>query len=447
MLSDYQTLQEFCEVHPLAELFSLTEVPAEVQQAVYRYYKHRRIGNDPDEFLDDIQSALELANRQYLDQLALDSIEWDPMVQTYLERQIITASARNSGKNYDVTDTGSKAGKQIDTWSGKDTYNRDYFKEYQGEQVRRLIDLATQITGGYLDEATPEVVDYEYNSEADAGNRQALQNTGSSERSATRKDSNGVRRDLSASMPESDNYGAQTPVPTDPVINPAAPAAARSAARSAAAQVAVENPGDVDPIPNDPLPEPVIRTPGQIEPEYTPTIPNVPSTLPSQLSWASASTQAEALTGGHEAGRAAQEREGLQVDYEGTRSRKHAAAQRWKSGTDKVERTYQNYKEEQSGSYSDGFNGRRDNDKGRGDTEYGKVVTREYQDFKDERKKTGGETGSQQGLDDTRYIHSGRQMSPQELMSKALDYIRRADSTKWLIKQLDTLFMPVLSYY
>ena len=77
---------------PMTELCAPTQIPSDIQDRIYRHFKHRRLCSEDDEFfVDEFQDKLLTVEHQFLELLRNELVEYDPMVAEYIVqlRQII----------------------------------------------------------------------------------------------------------------------------------------------------------------------------------------------------------------------------------------------------------------------------------------------------------------------------------------------------------------------
>lgn len=119
-MDDLMTLKELTTETEwtMARLCAGTQIDSATQAEIFNWYQYRKVC-DNDKFPAFFNRQLSLYENQYLAQIRLEMVEWDPLVADYMERQILRATTGSSEA------TGSASGSKSHSGRGGKTITQD----------------------------------------------------------------------------------------------------------------------------------------------------------------------------------------------------------------------------------------------------------------------------------------------------------------------------------
>ena len=111
-------MTEWTAKHGTTDLFAGTTIDEATQQNLLDWFQFRQVCDD-DRFGIYFHRLLRAAEWQYNQQLRLESVEWDPMVSDYMERQIRTNDSDSGNSKTTRSGTRNQTSESETTGTGK----------------------------------------------------------------------------------------------------------------------------------------------------------------------------------------------------------------------------------------------------------------------------------------------------------------------------------------
>ena len=385
---------------PLTELFEPTTIPSNIQERVFRHFKHRRICSDDDEFfVDEFQDKVMTVEHQFLELLRNESVEYDPMVAEYMERIITDESNRTVNETEGGTINRDRNGEDSHIQGGVDTVVGEGAKDTKHTRnLKAISDKGITYEGSevvhddYNDSNTREDTSgYDIKRE-DSGDR-AVNNSGQSSQI-----SDGLT--LQGQTPDSQTYGAGSSIS--------------------------------------------LKSPGPVTPE-TASWPEILHEIgtPAKADWKYAGSQAETVSVADSVNR------GSEASKESSKGEEHRDNRGEIVDTAKGDldrrRSFEDRKDHEH--KEDDLTGGEDYGQEYYDsksTTYGKTITDKY-GRKDLETRELNQEKKEEGKGERKEQYSGRHQAPPELLEKSRAFIMRSNAVKWLFEQLESVFYSILN--
>ena len=187
--------------HDPATLWTGSEIDPDTQALILDWFSRRQIPDDFDHFFRRTAKSVDW---QYNQLIRLESVQWDPMVSDYLERQIVTTGKGTTKSNGSTTQSGKIDGTTSGTnnntttteTSSSDTLDSTGTSQNDNNVDNKQLSGATPDSATYQDQF-PETLNWRYLSsqgetrQSTSDNGSTTNNTTSSGSSTTETTANG----------------------------------------------------------------------------------------------------------------------------------------------------------------------------------------------------------------------------------------------------------------
>lgn len=386
---------------PMTEICAPTQIPSDIQDRIYRHFKHRRICSEDDEFfVDEFQDKLLTVEHQFLELLRNELVEYDPMVAEYMERIITDKTSRKIGSTEGGNVDRSKSGTDTHSQSGEDTINGGLNRE---QTHARALKTTVARSTDYL------------------GSENVAEN-------ASRNISKDITRNYTIDVTDGrtigrDRSGQQSEVADSVDLQGATP---DSQTYGAGSSIGLASPGPVTTEQAQPWP--------QISHEVG---------APGKLDWKYTSGQSEAIRRGDRVDRGSEkeEQEGTRKEVQG------GSGGETENGSEDATRklSFENRQDVMDETQDlTGDESVRQVDSENRAMVYGKKVTDTFGSATTETRNLTRDQ-KEDGSSDRKEQYSGRHAAPPELLEKSRAFIIRSNAIKWLFGQLESVFYSILN--